>query len=200
MSLALNHFADVTVQGWLCVTGKQLNWHMWMLKLNKIQFSISKAFLWPLWVQWNTINVHFSVSYVWAENPPQSFIFCFCHLPTPIPDILVWVGLYLDVRGPVFACRHHAVFFTVCTPEPGNNLSKCPSVLDRQCTCCNYIHSCTKTVTPRGLNSLPPQRRLCNHPCLFVCLFVCQQDYVNVMKQFALNLVDGWGMGQGRTH
>lgn len=46
------------------------------------------------------------------------------------------------------------MFFTVCTAEPGNHLSKCLSVSDLQCIGHNYIHPCKRTVTVRGLNSL----------------------------------------------
>lgn len=79
---------------------------------------------------------------------------CFCHLPTLITDILAGCSLYLEALGAVFSFKLHAVFFTVCTPEPGNNLNKCPSVLDHQCTERNYINSCKRTITLSGPNSL----------------------------------------------
>lgn len=117
----------------------------------------------------------------------QTSIFSFCHLPTLITDILVWCKLYLEELGAVFAYKRHAVFLTLCTPEPGNNLSKWPSVLDHQCTDRNYIHSCKRTVTLRGLNSLGS----CFH-LLFAS--ICTEDshllIVNIalLHQFALKL------------
>lgn len=55
--------------------------------------------------------------------------------------------LYLEILGGGFASNHQTVF---CTPEPGNDWSKCLSVSDHRPASCNYIHSCAMTITLDG--------------------------------------------------
>ena len=53
---------------------------------------------------------------------------------------------------------------------------------------------------------LPPPRRLCFHPCLSVCLFVCfvclfvSRIMQKLVNEFPWNMLEGWDMGQERTH
>lgn len=68
-------------------------------------------------------------SRVWAEIlvTVAGFYFqLFCHLPTPSSRaILAWCSPLFGSAGSRCVMQCHAMFFTVCTTEPGNKLHVC---------------------------------------------------------------------------
>lgn len=130
-----------------------------------------------LGVRQNAINIHVSVHKCEYKSSSHSLssVFSFCHLPTLIADIFLQVGLFICASARSCICIQASCSYSpqCSTSEPGSDLRKCVSLSDHQRTGHNYVHSCKRSVTPRGLNSLESCFHLVITDWLCVCPYLC---------------------------